>query len=76
MAIDEETQDALRSGDASLPRPDCHANYGGCVPIASDVDCLGSNLDGPIFIEGPVEVLGPDVYGLDVDGDGVGCETG
>lgn len=75
VAIDEETQDALRSGDASLPSPDCHVNYGGCVPIASDVDCLGSNLDGPIFIEGPVEVLGPDVYGLDRDHDGVGCET-
>jgi hypothetical protein len=25
-------------------------------------------------VAGPVQVIGSDVYGLDADGDGVGCE--
>lgn len=53
----------------------CHASYSGaCVPIASDVDCLGGSGNGPAYVQGPVKVIGPDVYGLDNDGDGVGCE--
>jgi hypothetical protein len=52
----------------------CHPNYSGCVPIASDVDCAGGSGNGPQYVQGPVDVLGPDVYDLDRDGDGVGCE--
>jgi hypothetical protein len=51
----------------------CHPNYSGCVPIASDVDCAGGSGNGPAYT-GRVTVLGPDVYGLDRDGDGIGCE--
>lgn len=51
----------------------CHPNYGGCVPIVSDVDCAGGNGNGPAFI-GRVNVLGADVYQLDGDEDGIGCE--
>ena len=48
-----------------------HASYAGaCVPIAS----VGGSGNGPEFVVGPVEVVGPDVYGLDRDYDGVGCE--
>ncbi|HET6755549.1 MAG TPA: hypothetical protein VFH23_16540 [Jiangellaceae bacterium] len=43
------------------------------MPIASDVDCLGGSGDGPAYT-GTVRVIGPDVYGLDRDGDGVGWE--
>jgi len=54
---------------------DCHPNYtGACVPIASDVDCAGGSGNGPAYVRGPVTVVGPDVYGLDRDGDGVACE--
>jgi resuscitation-promoting factor RpfB len=53
----------------------CDPNYsGGCVPIASDVDCAGGSGDGPEYVAGPVRVVGDDVYGLDRDHDGLGCE--
>lgn len=53
----------------------CDSNYSGaCVPIASDVDCASGTGNGPEYVDGPVYVEGYDVYGLDGDGDGVGCE--
>ena len=53
----------------------CHASYeGACVPIASDVDCAGGSGNGPAYVRGPITVVGPDVYDLDRDGDGVACE--
>jgi len=51
----------------------CDPNYSGCVPIASDVDCAGGSGNGPAYT-GMVRVIGVDIYGLDRDGDGVGCE--
>lgn len=67
---------------APKPRPkpqatssSCDPNYsGGCVPIASDVDCRGGSGNGPAYVSGPVYVIGSDIYGLDGDDDGVGCE--
>lgn len=53
----------------------CDSNYSGdCVPIASDVDCAGGSGNGPAYVRGPVYVTGSDIYDLDRDGDGVGCE--
>ena len=53
----------------------CHPNYSGaCVPIASDVDCAGGRGNGPAYVRGPVRVIGRDVYRLDGDKDGIGCE--
>ena len=53
----------------------CDPNYAGaCVPIASDVDCAGGSGNGPAYVGGPVTVVGSDIYGLDRDGDGMGCE--
>lgn len=52
----------------------CDPNYTPCVPIASDVDCAGGSGNGPAYVQGPVRVIGADVYGLDRDGDGIGCE--
>ncbi len=53
----------------------CDPNYsGGCVPIASDVDCAGGKGNGPAYVQGPVQVVGTDIYGLDADHDGIGCE--
>ncbi len=59
---------------ASAPAgPACHPSYeGACVPRVSDVDCLGLGQNGPAFV-GRVRVVGPDVYELDRDGDGIGC---
>jgi hypothetical protein len=56
------------------PSSGCDPNYSGCVPIASDVDCAGGNGNGPEYVSGPVKVTGSDIYGLDNDHDGIGCE--
>ena len=45
-----------------------------CVPIASDVDCAGGGGNGPAYVSGPVYVVGRDIYKLDRNGDGIGCE--
>lgn len=67
---------ALAGAEAtsSTRRGDCHPNYGGCVPIDTDVDCAGGNGDGPSYAEGVFPVYGEDVYGLDPDGDLQACE--
>jgi micrococcal nuclease len=53
---------------------DCHPSYDPCVPVAGDADCASGSGNGPVYVDGPVQVTGPDDYGLDSDGNGVGCE--
>lgn len=62
-------------GLSSSADGDCDPNYSGaCLdPNASDYDCAGGSGDGPEYV-GMVTVTGTDVYGLDRDGDGIGCE--
>lgn len=57
------------------PQPACHPSYAGaCLdPDASDYDCVGGSGNGPKYT-GRVRVVGPDVFGLDADHDGIGCE--
>lgn len=64
----------LNQTETSTISPECDPNYSGCVPIASDVDCAGGSGDGPAYVKGPVKVIGKDIYRLDRDGDGIGCE--
>ena len=52
----------------------CDPNYDPCVPVASDVDCASGSGNGPAYVDGPVHVIGSDIYDLDRDGDDVGCE--
>lgn len=52
----------------------CDPNYSGCVPIASDVDCLPGSGNGPAYVRGTVKVIGDDIYDLDRDNDGYGCD--
>lgn len=57
------------------PDEGCDPNYSGCVPIDSDVDCAGGSGNGPSYADGPVTIIGSDIYGLDGnDNDGIGCE--
>lgn len=63
-----------RASAAPEPDPECDPNYTPCVPVASDVDCAGGKGNGPAYVRGPVRVIGRDVYGLDRDGDGIGCD--
>lgn len=63
------------TGDNDDGDADCDPNYSGaCVPIASDVDCAGGSGNGPAYVQGPVTVIGRDIYDLDRDNDGIGCE--
>ncbi|MEH6740792.1 MAG: hypothetical protein V7695_19935 [Sulfitobacter sp.] len=63
---------------AASTQVQCDPNYQNppCVPIASDVDCAGGRGNGPAYVAGPVNVIGTDIYGLDRDKDGIGCERG
>jgi hypothetical protein len=62
--------------DANAMREEeCDPNYDPCVPIASDVDCAAGSGNGPRYVEGPVRVIERDIYRLDTDRDGVGCES-
>ena len=56
-------------------QPNCHPSYSGtCLnPNASDYDCAGGSGNGPYYT-GRVRVVGSDVFGLDRDHDGWGCE--
>jgi hypothetical protein len=53
----------------------CHKSYKGrCLKRnATDYDCAGGSGNGPYYT-GRVRVVGPDVFRLDADGDGIGCE--
>jgi hypothetical protein len=51
----------------------CTPGYSPCLPPASDYDCSGGDGDGPEYT-GQVRVTGSDPYGLDDNGNGVGCE--
>lgn len=62
----------------AAPTGGCHASYSGaCVPTGfSDVDCAGGGGNGPGYVGSKnFQVVGPDEFGLDADGDGIGCES-
>ncbi|MGQ5260234.1 G5 domain-containing protein [Micromonospora sp. ZYX-F-536] len=56
------------------PQAKCDPNYSPCVPVASDVDCAGGSGNGPAYVSGVVKVTGNDIYDLDRDNDGYGCD--
>ena len=81
--VTEVTANGTREQQAAAPAPlvaqepagQCDPNYAdACVPIASDVDCADGSGNGPAYVQGPVRVVGTDIYGLDRDGDGIGCD--
>jgi hypothetical protein len=59
----------------SPPPPRNCQGYSPCISPGPDVDCRGGSGNGPRYVDGPVSVKGSDPYGLDDDGDGVGCES-
>ncbi len=54
----------------------CDPNYtGACLdPNAEDYDCIGGSGNGPLYT-GEVTVVGEDHFGLDANGNGIGCEA-
>jgi hypothetical protein len=69
-----------RTSDPPVPPSDdgtdCDPNYeGACLdPSSADYDCDGGSGDGPDYT-GTITVVGDDHFGLDRDGDGVGCQS-
>jgi hypothetical protein len=58
----------VRNCDPAYPDACLHDGIG-------DYDCAGGSGNGPNYVRGPIRVRPPDPFGLDRDGDGVGCET-
>ncbi|MEX1363920.1 MAG: hypothetical protein AB1Z98_12385 [Nannocystaceae bacterium] len=58
-------------GTTADPQAACHPSYLPCLPVVDDLNCP----DVVALGAAPVTVIGPDEYGLDADGDGIGCET-
>ncbi len=55
----------------------CTSGYSPCLPLGpSDYDCYGGSGDGPAYTQPGVvyQVTGLDPYGLDANGNGLGCE--
>lgn len=61
---------------AAAPASNCHPSYKPvCLKVgAGDYDCAGGTGNGPNYIKGPFQVVGPDEFDLDTDHDGIGCE--
>lgn len=74
-AAAEEREFAVLAEEEEPASEECDPNYSGCLnPNASDYDCEGGSGNGPYYT-GEVTVVGVDHYGLDADGDGIGCES-
>lgn len=77
-AWDRATNTRVNCASVTITKPvqQCHPSYvGQCLnPNASDYDCAGGSGNGPYYVYGTVIVVGPDVFGLDADHDGIGCE--
>lgn len=54
----------------------CDPNYEGeCLQDGiGDYDCAGGSGNGPNYVYSEVRVVGVDVFGLDANGNGIGCE--
>jgi hypothetical protein len=65
----------VSAGATPSAKKRCHPSYKlKCLdPNASDYDCIGGSGNGPKYT-GLVRVVGPDVFRLDADHDGWGCE--
>jgi uncharacterized membrane protein len=75
LALSVSVSAASAAPTAKKPPRKCHPSYkGACLdPKASDYDCIGGSGNGPKYT-GRVIVVGPDVFGLDRDGNGIGCQ--
>jgi beta-lactam-binding protein with PASTA domain len=61
----------------TAPAQNCHDSYEGeCLKVGiGDYDCAGGSGNSPNYVQGTVQVVGPDEFDLDRDGDGLGCEA-
>jgi hypothetical protein len=59
------------------PVQQCTPGYSPCIAPGGDVDCAGGTGNGPRYVAGPISVdqAFGDIYDLDGDGNGVGCQS-
>jgi len=74
--VEEEQRELEEAEEESAELAGCDPNYEGeCLtPGIGDYDCSGGSGDGPNYVYSSVTVVGEDVYGLDANSNGVGCE--
>lgn len=77
-ALEKEEREAEKQRSEEAEAEACDPNYeGACLHEGiGDYDCAGGSGNGPNYVEGPIEVVGVDEFGLDSDGDGIACEDG
>jgi len=73
---EEEQREFEEAEEESAELAGCDSNYEGeCLtPGIGDYDCAGGSGDGPNYVYSSVSVVGEDVYGLDANSNGIGCE--
>ncbi|QIK68546.1 DUF2510 domain-containing protein [Nocardioides sp. HDW12B] len=57
----------LMGGSGGSANGSCTAGYSPCLPRVADLNCDD--------VDGPIRSTGSDPYGLDADGDGIGCDS-
>ena len=74
---EEEQRELEEVEEENAELASCDPNYEGeCLtPGIGDYDCAGGSGDGPNYVYSPVTVVGVDVYGLDANNNGIGCEA-
>jgi hypothetical protein len=71
-ALVAEEEEAAEAAEESACDPDY---IGECLKDGiGDYDCAEGSGDGPNYVYSPVEVVGADPFGLDEDGNGIGCQ--
>ncbi len=74
-AVSTTTTTTMTTLTEPTPPTNCTPGYDPCIAnLGTDVDCAGGSGNGPRYVQGPVRVTGPDVYDLDRDGNGIGCQ--
>ena len=75
VAANAATGSTGSTGSTASTALKCHPSYKlKCLkPTAYDYDCIGGRGNGPLYT-GLVKVVGRDVFRLDADHDGWGCE--
>jgi endonuclease YncB( thermonuclease family) len=75
-AMDAPTQAPQPTSEPKAQGSNCDPSYPTvCLKMnAGDYDCAGGSGNGPNYVQGPIKVLPPDPFGLDRDGNGIGCE--
>jgi hypothetical protein len=71
--LEDAEEDVCARANPTTLEAHCNKNYFPCVPDGKDADC-SADANGPVYVNEPVCVIGRDVFELDADDDGIGCD--